>query len=105
MDANIVKWHGVMTDIQDRKAPRSTPGEKELRDVLEQVPGIVFAVVEDGRYGRYSYVSTQWYDYTGLSQAETSNGGWQSAIHSEDTEQHMKKYNIAVAKGSHSRAR
>jgi len=98
---NIVKWHGVMTDIQDRKRAEEATrrSEKELRDVLEQVPGMVFAVVEDGRYGRYSYVSTQWYDYTGLSEAETINGGWQNAIHSEDTEQHMKKYNIAVAEG------
>jgi len=98
---NIVKWHGVMTDIQDRKRAEEATrrSEKELRDVLEQVPGMVFAVVEDGRYGRYSYVSTQWYDYTGLSEAETINGGWQNAIHSEDIEQHMKKYNIAVAEG------
>jgi PAS domain S-box-containing protein len=98
---NIVKWHGVMTDIQDRKRAEEATrrSEKELRDVLEQVPGMVFAVVEDGRYGRYSYVSTQWYDYTGLSEAETINGGWQNAIHSEDTEQHMKKYQIAVAEG------
>src|SRR5580700_5990033 len=98
---NIVKWHGVMTDIEDRKRAEEATrrSEKELRDVLEQVPGMVFAVVEDGRYGRYSYVSTQWYDYTGLSEAETINGGWQNAIHSEDTEQHMKKYQIAVAEG------
>jgi PAS domain S-box-containing protein len=90
-----------MTDIQDRKRAEEATrrSEKELRDVLEQVPGMVFAVVEDGRYGRYSYVSTQWYDYTGLSEAETINGGWQNAIHSEDIEQHMKKYNIAVAEG------
>jgi PAS domain S-box-containing protein len=88
-------------DLTERKRAEEATrrSEKELRDVLEQVPGMVFAVVEDGRYGRYSYVSTQWYDYTGLSEAETINGGWQNAIHSEDTEQHMKKYHIAVAEG------
>jgi PAS domain S-box-containing protein len=88
-------------DLTERKRAEEATrrSEKELRDVLEQVPGMVFAVFEDGRYRRYSYVSTQWYDYTGLSEAETINGGWQNAIHSEDTEQHMKKYHIAVAEG------
>ncbi len=39
---NIVKWHGVMTDIQDRKRAEEATrrSEKELRDVLEQVPGM-----------------------------------------------------------------
>src|SRR4029077_6518900 len=95
---NIVKWHGVLTDIEDRKRAEEAVrrSEKELRDVLEQIPAMVFAVQDDGRY---SYVSTQWYDYTGLSEAETINEGWQNAIHSEDTEQHLKKYHIAVAEG------
>jgi PAS domain S-box-containing protein len=95
---NIVKWHGVLTDIEDRKRAEEAVrrSEKELRDVLEQIPAMVFAVRDDGRY---SYVSTQWYDYTGLSETETINEGWQNAIHSEDTEQHMKKYHLAVAEG------
>ena len=95
---NIVKWHGVLTDIEDRKRAEEAVrrSEKELRDVLEQIPAMVFAVHDDGRY---SYVSAQWYDYTGLSEAETINEGWQNAIHSEDTEQHMKKYHMAVAEG------
>jgi PAS domain S-box-containing protein len=85
-------------DLTERKHAEEAArrSEKELRDVLEQVPAMVFAVLEDGRY---SYVSTQWYDYTGQSEAETINEGWQNAIHSEDAEQHMKKYSIAVAAG------
>ncbi|HWO36268.1 MAG TPA: PAS domain S-box protein, partial [Candidatus Acidoferrum sp.] len=85
-------------DLTERKRAEEAArrSEKELRDVLEQVPAMVFAVLEDGSY---SYVSTQWYDYTGQSKAETINEGWQKAIHSEDAEQHMAKYSIAVADG------
>lgn len=93
-----------MLDLTERKRAEEAVrrSEKELRDALEQVPAMVFAVLKDGRD---SYVSTQWYDYTGLSETETIYEGWQNAIHSEDTEQHMKKYRIAVAEGSHSRVR
>ena len=85
-------------DLTERKRAEEATrrSEKELRDVLEQIPAMVFAVLQDGRQ---SYVSTQWYEYTGLSETETLNAGWQHAIHSEDAEQHMKKYHAAVAAG------
>jgi PAS domain S-box-containing protein len=85
-------------DLTERKRAEEATrrSEKELRDVLEQIPAMVFAVLQDGRQ---SYVSTQWYEYTGLSETETLNEGWQNAIHSEDAEQHMKKYHAAVAAG------
>jgi PAS domain S-box-containing protein len=85
-------------DLTERKRAEEATrrSEKELRDVLEQVPAMVFAVLQDGRQ---SYVSTQWYEYTGLSETETLDEGWQNAIHSEDAEQHMKKYHAAVAAG------
>ncbi len=46
-----------------------------------------------------AFVSRPWREYTGLSVQATSGSGWQSAIHPEDLDRHVKKWEVSSATG------
>ncbi len=70
--------------------------EKHLRDVVETIPAMTFTALPDGST---TFVNKRWTEYTGLSVEETSDIGWQCAIHREDLARHSEKWRISVATG------
>jgi PAS domain S-box-containing protein len=70
--------------------------EKGLRDVVETIPAMTFAVSSDGSS---TFVNRRWTEYTGLSVEKTSGTGWQRAMHPEDLVRHSEKWRISVATG------
>jgi PAS domain S-box-containing protein len=66
---NIVKWHGVVTDIEDRKRAEDKirEQESELRQIVDLVPQVV-AVFGPG--GERLYANRIGLDYAGLSLEE-----------------------------------
>ncbi len=70
--------------------------EKHLRDVVETIPAMTFTALPDGST---TFVNKRWTEYTGLSVEETSDIGWQRAIHREDLARHSEKWRISVATG------
>lgn len=57
------------------------PGAKDLAQVIDQLPGIVWTALPDGRI---AFLNEGWRDYTGLSPAECCGWQWQAAVHPED---------------------
>jgi PAS domain S-box-containing protein len=68
-------------------------GERELRNVIETIPAMVWGALPDG-----SNVSMnqRWSDYTGGS---ATGLGWQAAVHPDDLESHLNAFYESSAKG------
>ncbi len=94
----ILRWYGVMTDIEDRKRAEELArrSEEELRSLIENIPAMVFIALPGASN---AFVSRGWREYTGLSAESTVGSGWQSAVHPEDLERHLEKWRVCSATG------
>ena len=70
--------------------------EKELLDVIEAIPTMAFITLADGGS---VWVNRRWVEYTGLSVDSTSGGGWRSAVHPDDFDGHINKWQASIASG------
>jgi len=88
----------VTVDITNRKQAEEAArrSEKELRDIVETIPAMVFSIRPDGST---EFVNRRVLEYTGLSAETISGPGWQSTVHPDDLERHMNKWNSAMARG------
>jgi PAS domain S-box-containing protein len=73
-----------------------TSQEKRLRDVVETIPAMTFTTLADGSN---TFVNNRWTEYTRLSAEQSSDTGWQRAIHAEDLARHSEKWRISVTSG------
>jgi len=88
----------VCEDITEQKHAEEAVqrSEKELRDAIETIPVMAFTTLPDGSN---SFANRRWREYTGLSPEDTSGSGWRSAVHPEDVERHLDKWQVSVATG------
>jgi PAS domain S-box-containing protein len=70
--------------------------EKELLDVIEAIPTMAFTALADGSS---VWVNRRWVEYTGLSVDSTSGAGWRSAVHPDDLDGHVNKWQVSMASG------
>jgi PAS domain S-box-containing protein len=70
--------------------------ERELRDVIETIPAMVFCTAPDGTN---LWVNQRWIRYTGLSGQETSGSGWKTTLHPDDSEEYVAKLQHALTTG------
>src|SRR6266849_2278344 len=70
--------------------------ERELRDVIDTIPAIVWSALPDGSN---TYVNKRFAEYSGSSAEQTAGSGWQALIHPDDLERHTGKWMEAVATG------
>src|SRR6266478_2097736 len=70
--------------------------ERELRDVIDTIPAIVWSAPPDGSN---TYVNKRFVEYSGSSAEQTAGSGWQALIHPDDLERHVGKWREAVATG------
>ena len=70
--------------------------ERELRDLIENVPAMMFIALPGPSN---AFVSRGWREYTGLSSEHTSGSGWQAAIHVDDLQRHIEKWRVCSATG------
>jgi PAS domain S-box-containing protein len=87
-------------DISERKIweaeEAARRSEKELRDAIEIIPAMVFIALPGASN---AFVSRPWREYTGLSAQDTAGSGWQAAVHPEDLQRHVKKWEVSSATG------
>src|SRR5216684_3457303 len=98
-DGTLLFWIGVNLDIDDGKRAEDAlrKSEKELRDVIDTIPAIVWSALPDGSN---AYVNRRFIEYSGLSAEQTAGSGWQAAIHPDDFERHIGKWTEAAATGT-----
>ena len=81
---------------QKRAEEAARRSEEELRDLIENVPAMVFIALPGPSN---AFVSRGWREYTGLSAEETEGLGWQGVVHPEDLERHMQRWRVCSASG------
>lgn len=86
---------GAVTDISEQKRAQEAVqrSECELRDVIESVPTFAWTARPDGSV---DFANRSWREYTGLSAEATNGSGWQAAVHVEDLEPHLEKWQISL---------
>jgi PAS domain S-box-containing protein len=89
---------GTEMDVTDQEqlSEERRRSEKELRDVIDTIPAIVWSALPDGSN---TYVNRRFIEYSGLSPDQTAGSGWQAAIHPDDLERQLGKWMEAVATG------
>jgi PAS domain S-box-containing protein len=92
----LVKWLGTSIDIDDQKRAQAALQQQQehFRLLAEAIPQIVWTADEQGRM---DYFNRRWFDYTGLSQAETfSPAGWTQVIHPDDIDEYRRRWDESV---------
>jgi PAS domain S-box-containing protein len=84
-------WMGFV--IHARRVRRE---ERRLRNVIEGLPTLAFSVHPDGSL---ELVNQRWLDYFGVVPGAKSLSDWRSAIHPDDAETHLRKWQEALASG------
>jgi PAS domain S-box-containing protein len=82
-------------DITERKRGEEAlqTSERELRELAESMPQIVWAASADGRH---IYFNQQWVDYTGLTLEESYGEGWIKSFHPDDQQRAWDAWQHAV---------
>jgi PAS domain S-box-containing protein len=97
-DGTVLYWIGVNVDIDDAKRAEDAlrKSEKELRDVIDTIPAIVWSTLPDGSN---TYANKRFVEYSGSSAEQMAGSGWRALIHPDDLERHAGKWMEAVATG------
>ena len=94
----ILNWYGVGTDIEDRKRAEEAARrrESELRELIEAIPAVTWSA---GPGGSRTFISKNWTELTGLSPENALGFGWLTAVHPEDAERHLSRWQEAIEAG------
>lgn len=104
-DGNVLKWYGIVVDIEDRKraeeALRASEAalrgnQRRLEHIINAVPGLVWSADADGAI---TFLSQQYLDYIGQGAESALAGGWMDAIHPEDVAGLIGAWEFAMARG------
>ncbi len=104
-DGNVLKWYGIVVDIEDRKraqdAARASEAalqghQRRLEHIINAVPGLVWSASADGEI---TFLSQQYLDYIGLDAERALTGAWRDAIHPEDADGLFAAWASAFAQG------
>jgi PAS domain S-box-containing protein len=82
-DGNIIKWYGVVTDIEDRKRAEEALHESEKRFRLI-VDGIAGMVAINTAEGQIEFVNSQVLEYFGKSLEDLKGWSTSDAVHPDD---------------------
>src|SRR5580704_6277488 len=97
--ANEQELRKAHDELEIKVAERTSElrrSERELRDVLDSIPAVVWSTLPDGSN---TYVNKRFVEYSGSSAEQTAGSGWQVLIHPDDLERHASKWLEAVATG------
>src|SRR5229473_1086666 len=70
--------------------------ERELRDVIDTIPAIVWSALPDGSN---TYVNKRFVEYSGISAEQMAGSGWHDATYPDDLERHESKWLTCVGTG------
>ena len=83
-------------DIDDRRK-RALESEYKLRQIIDTVPGIVWAARPDGEN---TYANQRLLDYIGVPHKDFGKRGWQQFVHPDDLPETQKAFDHAIETGT-----
>lgn len=91
VEGRIVRWHALLTDIEDRKRAEETleASEGRLRLLLESIPGMIAV---NGADGELVYANQRLLDFVGKDLAYLSQLGWSRILHPEDADPTVQEW-------------
>ena len=104
-DGNVLKWYGIVVDIEDRKrAEEALQGseaalrhnERRLAHIINAVPGLVWSA---DAAGTITFLSQQYLDYIGQESEHALTGAWEQAIHPDDAAALLATWREAMRAG------
>jgi PAS domain S-box-containing protein len=89
--------NGIALGITRKRAERELQAsEQRYRSLSEAMPQIVWATDANGSH---FYYNQRWYEYTGLTEEESLGFGFAHALHPEDRERTLKRWQSAWRDG------
>jgi len=67
--------------------------EKELRDVIETIPAVVWSTSPDGAI---DFISRRWQDLTGLQPDDALGWKWEAVVHPDDRSRYLAEWRAAL---------
>jgi PAS domain S-box-containing protein len=97
-DGKIVKWYGILFDIDALKETESAlqMREHELLGIIETIPSMLWSTSPTGEP---THNSQRLREYVGASFEDFVNRGWVSFIHPDDREETAKAFARAIETG------
>jgi PAS domain S-box-containing protein len=85
-------------DITARKRAEETArrSEKELRDVIETVPAMVWSTLPDGSL---DFINHRWQELTGLAAEDALGWNWEAVVHPDDHARFVEDWRAALSAG------
>lgn len=97
-DGSILRWFGTNTDITEHLETEAKlrASEARFRALADTVPEILY--VADSM-GESQFLSPRFHEFSGLPPEQTRGSGWLQAVHPEDREDTVQRWQAAVTSG------
>jgi PAS domain S-box-containing protein len=97
-EGKIVKWYGILFDINSLKETESAlqMREHELVGIIETIPSMVWSA---SPAGEVTYVNEKVLEYCGVTLEEYAKRGWVGFLHPDDREESAKIFLRAIETG------
>lgn len=108
-DGDVIKWYGVVLDIEDRKQAEDSlretksalaASEENLRLIINSLPVLVWSARPDGSA---DFVNQSWLDYAGLPAAEILEWGFLDLYHPDDIPEMVEIWKRDLEHSDHTR--
>jgi PAS domain S-box-containing protein len=106
---DVIKWYGVVLDIEDRKLAEDSlretksalaASEENLRLIINSLPVLVWSARPDGSA---DFVNQNWLDYAGLPAAEILEWGFLDLYHPDDIPEMVEIWKRDLEHSDHTR--
>ena len=98
-DGRVLRWYGVLIDIDDRTKTEEALRESEyrLRQIFETVPGLLWST---DPAGEPTQLNQRMLDYTGMRFEDFKHGGWEAFLHPDDLPETARSFSHAIQTGT-----
>jgi len=93
---SLQKLNEELEDRVEERTRKLTESEGRFRVIMETMPQIAWTNWPDGEI---AFFNKHWYDYTGLSEAQSLGWKWTSSVHPDDLPHASERYNTIIQKG------
>ncbi|KIW92319.1 uncharacterized protein Z519_07303 [Cladophialophora bantiana CBS 173.52] len=93
--AGLIAFKDV-TEYTEKIAHQTAENEEQFRLICDMMPQMIWTTRPDGYH---DYYSKRWYDYTGLTPANSLGPGWKQPFHPEDMPETTRKRRHSLETG------